>query len=435
MQVKYIVIGLFLAFGCSVSAMNNRRDLIKDITDKFELDHHDSVVDVAFLNSHRVSFVAHTHPSTECASQFGEIDSDDNYGHPVVHKEISRTFSVTKITPGGNLLFGCDNGKVGFYLKNTRQGKILPTGSHSRIIAISNNVVIDGHDKKPCKVLVSVAVDGTFYCNADEEKNSQGMSLVRSFADVEHRNDHEIIAADIQPYTTSCSMLPFVAYAFRYKNVHTVPGRYRHKILVYNPINSKIVSFNGHTGPIKDIRFLPDFTVCSASNDGTIRLWDPMKQEKLYTVQCVDEPVVPCPGMLLHGMFHMLNNEDVENGPKTVSCVAPSPCGRYMASLDVSGNLCLWDVDTGKCLHQEDLGMCSCKAASSKVVFSPDSTRLCVFNPHDQKIYNVRHFVEKLKISLSDEERKNGINTFLRKQKKSMSFIAALQKREMGIKQ
>jgi len=434
MQAKYIVIGLLLVFGCPIYAMDDERekDLIKkiDLGSLGLLQDYGRVHDAAFTDRETLAFVGHIHDGSKCMSRFSKIDIDD--GASLVDFEtVPSLVSASKITSGGNFLYGCMDGRVGFYLPRTDQAKILSTCASSKIVALANNVAIKGHDNRLHKTIAAVAANGNLHCIADDTKNSQCMSLVKAFARRENRSDYEIIAADIHSYTSKRGILPFVAFALRYYNSNLNQGKYAHKVMVYNPLCNEVCVFSGHSGFVRDIHFLPDNTVCTASNDGSIGLWDPIKKRKLYVVKCCNEGDVRLQTNVFFQFEQHFNEHVVELGDTMVSCVTPSPCGRYLASIDGLGDFALWDVETGACLHGRVPMMPRVEAPSAKVVFSPDSTRLCISSFLYQWIYDVTSLVKK-PINFSDEERNNGIKTFLRRQKGSGTLEAALMNRQLG---
>jgi len=428
-----LVIGALLVFGCSVYAMEERRgDFLKDVTQKFELGDDDSIVDLSFVNSRTLFFLARVYSNEDFVLQFGQVDTDDDSARPVIHQKFPGIFSVAKITSAGNLLLSRDNDRLELYVSRTGQRKVFSSGARSKIVALLDNVVIEGHDNKSCKAIASVTADGDLHCMEHDERNSQRISLI-NLAGVGGLTNCEIVTADMQVYTASFGMLPFVAFLLRSRDLYSEFGWYANKALVYNPLSNETIALNGHGAFIQDIRFLPDKTVCAASNDGTFSLFDPLKKEKLYTVQCFDT-MVGCSEELFHQELFMHTAEHIDDLAR-IGCSTSSPCGRYIASIDGSGNLRLWDVETGACLHRVGLGMCCFEVLSAKVVFSSDSTQLCVFSPFTQKIYDVGYFSQKL-IKFSDEERKNGIKTYIRKQgaAEGASILDVLQRREIELK-
>ena len=80
-------------------------------------------------------------------------------------------------------------------------------------------------------------------------------------------------------------------------------------------------TLEGHTGHVRAVTFSPDGkTLTSASNDGTIRLWDAITGAVRQTLEWD-------------------NNE--------ISAVAFSPDGKTLASASYPGTIRLWDATTG----------------------------------------------------------------------------------------
>lgn len=55
---------------------------------------------------------------------------------------------------------------------------------------------------------------------------------------------------------------------------------------VLNVKDGTFVSLKGHTGPARHVEFLPDGTLASGSDDGTVRLWDIAKKQCLAVLEC-----------------------------------------------------------------------------------------------------------------------------------------------------
>merc|ERR1712096_179770 len=109
-------------------------------------------------------------------------------------------------------------------------------------------------------------------------------------------------------------------------------------------------TLSGHPAPIKSVTYSPDgTTLASASDDGSIKLWDAVTGQELQQS--------PLSG---------------HNGP--ISSVAYSPDGTTLASASFDGTIKLWDAATGQELQQSPLSGHSDIVFS--VTYSPDGTTL-----------------------------------------------------------
>ena len=138
------------------------------------------------------------------------------------------------------------------------------------------------------------------------------MCLFDKLRKSDNRKDHAVKIADIH---TNGDGVPFVAFSIYYRSNYNGPSS--NSLFVYNPIENKVFIFkNAHKENICDIRFLPNTLVCSAANDGTICLVDPIKKQTLYTVSC--------------GAKGFSTTQHIVE-------LFPSPCGRYIVNIDILG--------------------------------------------------------------------------------------------------
>lgn len=359
---------------------------------------------------------------------------------------ISGRVAAVKITSTGNLLFGCADGRIGFYIKNTNEGNVFFKSASSKIIALQDGVVIKDNNKKLYKAIAAVDKNGVLLC-INDDNNFRELDLLKdvpgdsgvsdllkaatsSAQGVFDISDHlktavrEIVAADIQPYSICPEAAPFVAYIIRYVIPNLSIVLHSKDVYVYNPILKKILTF-GHQDKISDICFLPNHILCTASNNKTIALFDVFRGEKLYTI--------PIPGESVVCQTSNLNTSFMDGEIKIISCI-PSPCGKYIATISDSCHLNVWDIITGSHIYNKKLYNipCSCHTVGSKIAFSPDSASVYVFSSDSQKIYNIKDSIKN--VELSDQEHRNAIQMFMHHRgKKEISILHTLIKRELGL--
>ena len=167
----------------------------------------------------------------------------------------------------------------------------------------------------------------------------------------------------------------FITHAFSPDGrVLAVVTRWGHTIRLWNVLTGEQeLTLNGHAEHIRSITFSPDGAMIASAevlneNEYVIRLWDAKKGNNLKTIA------------------NMMNVERGDRLP--VNAVAFSPDGETLASIDVSGEIHLWDVETGK--HKATFTSFSLDmhrwAETSTLLYSPDGLQL-VSSVRDDNIY------------------------------------------------
>ena len=157
----------------------------------------------------------------------------------------------------------------------------------------------------------------------------------------------------------------FVAYAFS-PDGRTLAAatRWGHTIRLRNMLTAEQkLTLQGHAERITSIAFSPDGAMIASAevlkeNEHAIRLWDAKTGENLKTIT------------------NLINPETGKRLP--INAVVFSPDGKRLASIDGSGEIQLWDVDTGKHKATFTSFMLDMQrwVETSTLLFSPDGSQL-----------------------------------------------------------
>ena len=167
----------------------------------------------------------------------------------------------------------------------------------------------------------------------------------------------------------------FVAHAFSPDGrILAIATRWEHTIRLWNVMTGEQeLTLQGHAKRITSITFSPDGAMIASAevlneNEYVIRIWDAKTGNNLKTIA------------------NMMNSERGERLP--VNAVAFSPDGKTLASIDVGGEIHLWNIDTGK--HKATFTSFSLDmhrwVETSTLLFSPDGLQL-VSSVRDANIY------------------------------------------------
>ena len=167
----------------------------------------------------------------------------------------------------------------------------------------------------------------------------------------------------------------FIAHAFSPDGrVLAAVPRWEHTIRLWNVLTGEQeLTLQGHAERITSITFSPDGAMIASAevlneNEYVIRIWDAKTGNNLKTIA------------------NMMNVERGERLP--VNAVAFSPDGETLASIDVNGEIHLWDVETGK--HKATFTSFSLDihhwVETSTLLFSPDGLQL-ISSIRDANIY------------------------------------------------
>ena len=151
--------------------------------------------------------------------------------------------------------------------------------------------------------------------------------------------------------------------------------------------SSTVIELKGHTSLVRSVAFSPDgMKVVTASNDGTVRIWDAQLGKELKQVSGVFCAAFSSDGKKIATAGHNLDAHiwDVESGKnlqtlegerKTpTSSVAFSLDGTKvaMADLEDEGAVQIWDTESGKKLP----GLEGNTGRAMSVAFSPDGQKI-----------------------------------------------------------
>jgi WD40 repeat protein len=123
-------------------------------------------------------------------------------------------------------------------------------------------------------------------------------------------------------------------------------------------------SLTGHEGGVYSVSWSPDGNrLATASNDGTVRVWDAGSGGQLLTITVI-----------------------AEGSRSQVWNASWSPDGHWLASGSDDGTARIWDANTGK----ELLTLRGHSCAVTSVAWSPDSKRLVIGSEdHTAKVWAI----------------------------------------------
>ncbi|GAU64988.1 hypothetical protein SSP35_01_03250 [Streptomyces sp. NBRC 110611] len=169
-----------------------------------------------------------------------------------------------------------------------------------------------------------------------------------------------------------------------------------HTVKLWNPANGRLLgTLLGHSAPLTTVAFSPDGrTLASASTDGTARLWD-LKAERTKAVLKANPSRLTGLAFSSDGRTLAISSEDtttrlwdlasrrvrsVLRQPGKVRAIAFSPDGRTVATGGEDRRVRLWDAGTGA---QRARSAQRGDYAIIAVAFSPDGRTVATSSPSD----------------------------------------------------
>ena len=167
----------------------------------------------------------------------------------------------------------------------------------------------------------------------------------------------------------------------------------------------------GHRGPVTKLALLPSGSeAISASQDGTIRIWDLEIGNCVMTINAHDGPITGL-AVTSDASLVVTSSEDgmvrafaLEEGTCLRTFGTPKcpihhflldPFGRFVVTADERGMLCLWDLVSATAIHESMTG-----SQISSLVLSP-CTKYVAVGTDDGNIYGIEIETWKLACSLS----------------------------------
>ncbi len=128
-------------------------------------------------------------------------------------------------------------------------------------------------------------------------------------------------------------------------------------------------TLEGHTGLVYEAVFSPDGKLLATTGfDGRVLLWNPETGERLKELKRVVSSDVVVEGVKING---------VSASTGTLDSLAFSPDGKMLAAMGLGYPVWIWNVETGKCLHELNIDRVAMISPSS-FAFSPDGKHIAV---------------------------------------------------------